>query len=371
MGFPLKILIGSHLGSKGGGIPIQNELLLKSDLSKAVDLRFVETSWGNLNFVARGKWGIKNVFNALYNIWRFVCVFERFHPDVVDLGTTYGVSFLKHGAMALYAHYRKSKVILTFHCSIKRINLSSGRFNGRISAFILRRIDGVSAISKEWLILGDIIPTLKMRYIPNAIDSREYPAIVKPDHGGRVKILYLGHIGKAKGSFDLIEAIQLLAKQALPPYELLLVGDVLSGNEKEEVSFYIKHNSLSEKIKVLPAVYGSEKNALMQSCDVFVYPSHHEGMPLAVMEAMASGLPVVGTTVGGIPDLIVDGRTGFLIPPMNVVELAKSIRKLILDPVLRDQMGKSGAKKIKEELDISKKAARLAEFYEAVAEEIG
>lgn len=366
----MKVLIASHLGSKDGGISIQNELLLNSQLNKAVDLRFVETSKGKLDFINRGKWGVKNIVNAFNNIFRFISAFEHFHPNVVDLGTTYGVSFIKHGVMALYAHYRKSKVVLTFHCSIKKIELSSWRLSGKISKFILKRIDGVSAISQEWLLLRDVFPELKIQYIPNAINLTEYSAIAKRNPSDKVKILYLGHIGKDKGSFDLIDAVQLLANYDLPAYELFLAGDVLPGIEKADVSLYINNNALSGTIKLLPAVYGFEKRALFQNCDIFVYPSHHEGMPLAVMEAMASGLPVVGTTVGGIPDLIVNSQTGFLISPMSIMALAESLRKLIFDPVLRVQMGKSGAKRIREEFDIGKKIAGLITFYRSIVAEI-
>ncbi|MEK7165035.1 MAG: glycosyltransferase family 4 protein [Patescibacteria group bacterium] len=102
-------------------------------------------------------------------------------------------------------------------------------------------------------------------------------------------------------------------------------------------------------------------NDLAQGADIFVIPSVKEGMPYVLLEAMAAGLPIVATNVGGIPEIIKDGQTGLLVPPKNPEKLAAAIGRLIDDPGLRNKLATNARKKVKK-YSLSKMLAQYQEL---------
>jgi glycosyltransferase involved in cell wall biosynthesis len=179
---------------------------------------------------------------------------------------------------------------------------------------------------------------------------------------GRLRLLYLGHIGMVKGTKDLIEAVEALDPGQCP-VELELVGDPLPGEDEARLAAEVKALSgPGKEIRLIPAVSGRDKLACFERAAVFVFPSHHEGMPMSVLEAMASGLPVVATAVGGVPELIKDGENGLLVPPRAPKALALALEKLCRDARLRSEMGRRNAL-LSQEFDIDRYAGRLAVIY--------
>ena len=95
-------------------------------------------------------------------------------------------------------------------------------------------------------------------------------------------------------------------------------------------------------------------------------PSLDEGLPIAVLEAMAEGLPVVATSVGGLPELIEDGHTGFLVPPSDVAALTRSLRRLIVDSRLRQAMGFAGRNRTLENFSVSRMVGEIEAIYDSL-----
>ena len=121
---------------------------------------------------------------------------------------------------------------------------------------------------------------------------------------------------------------------------------------------------LQGAIDVLGWVGQDEIRGDYESADIFVLPTFAEGVPVVLMEAMALEIPVVTTRVAGIPELVEDGVSGFVVPPGRVDLLAYAIRRLILDPALRREMGCRGREKVVAEFDIRDAAARLRPLFE-------
>ena len=103
--------------------------------------------------------------------------------------------------------------------------------------------------------------------------------------------------------------------------------------------------SALDNVSTLGPVPSEEIAGLMAAADVLCLPSYSEGMPNVVLEAGACGLPVVATGVGGIPEVVKDGETGYLVPPRQPERLAEAVIKLALDPGLRGEMGRAGRKR--------------------------
>lgn len=102
-------------------------------------------------------------------------------------------------------------------------------------------------------------------------------------------------------------------------------------------------------MEFLGAVYGNEKLEVFRSCDFFLLPSYNEGFPIAIIEAMSAGLPIITTPVGGIPDVIKDEQSGFLINPGDYASMAQRILTLASNSSLRKRMGELNRSIVKEQ----------------------
>jgi colanic acid/amylovoran biosynthesis glycosyltransferase len=119
-------------------------------------------------------------------------------------------------------------------------------------------------------------------------------------------------------------------------------------------------------VKLPGAVGQDEIRRYYEDADVFVLPSFAEGVPAVLMEAMAMGLPVVTTRVAGIPELVEDGQSGFVVPPGRVDALVEAVRRLASDPELRREMGERGREKVISEYSIDPSAAQLRDMFASV-----
>jgi len=129
---------------------------------------------------------------------------------------------------------------------------------------------------------------------------------------------------------------------------------------------YVKKNNLEKNIKFTGFIPYDDLRALYSACDIFVLPSFEEGDPIALKEALASGKPLIGSRVGGIPIQIRDSWNGFLVEPGNEKQLAEKIKYLIENEEERERMGKNSKRLAEEEFDWGKIAERYLEVYEEV-----
>lgn len=165
-------------------------------------------------------------------------------------------------------------------------------------------------------------------------------------------------ITKAKGIAEAIEATAKVIKTH-PKVRLVLFGD---GHETEFFrSMTISHGIAS---RVLFAGYQTDIFSVLPALDAFMLPSHKEAMGIAILEAMACGLPCIGTEVGGIPEVILDGETGLLVPDKDSEALAKSMVTLIENPELRSDFGQAGHSRLESEFSSSAMARKALGLYE-------
>jgi glycosyltransferase involved in cell wall biosynthesis len=133
---------------------------------------------------------------------------------------------------------------------------------------------------------------------------------------------------------------ELLAALRDSPAELWVVGERLSSDHGEDMEPYFAGSGLGPRLRRLG--YRDDVPAILAAADIFALPSHFEGLPMSVIEAMLCGLPVVATNIRGPREQVVDGVTGFLVPPAEVPPLAAALARLVADPVLRARMGEAG-----------------------------
>lgn len=173
------------------------------------------------------------------------------------------------------------------------------------------------------------------------------------------RILFVGRLDAVKGVPLLLDAFAAVL-DTHPDSQLTIIGDGPARAKLEE-----RAKALGSTVTFLGYQPQEEVARLLGETDIFVLPSFAEGVPVVLMEAMASRLPVIASRVAGIPELVEDGVSGFLVPPGDLETLTARLEELLCDPALCAKMGEAGRAMVEAEFDIEREAARLVELYGA------
>ncbi|MEL6980836.1 MAG: glycosyltransferase [Actinomycetota bacterium] len=189
---------------------------------------------------------------------------------------------------------------------------------------------------------------------------------VKPDrlhavdhHGTGDRMVFVGRVVEQKGLGVLFESMQHLLPE-YPNLSLTVVGD---GPHRESLSRRAAAMGLGDHVEFVGAKSQAEVVELLAKADLFVLPSYAEGVPVVVMEALGSGIPVVASFVGGMAELVEDDQTGFLVRPGDPDQLADRIGRLVGDPELRARLGTNGRNRVAAEFDADAEATRLGTLF--------
>ena len=164
-----------------------------------------------------------------------------------------------------------------------------------------------------------------------------------------------------KGLVYLLRAVAALRSE-FPNLRLEIAGrGPLQGDLERDAD----QLGLAEEVLFLG--WQKDLGPILRRWDIFVLPSLDEGLPIAVLNAMAEGLPVVGTSVGGLPELIEDGRTGYLVPPHDPLALARALRSLILDPERRSAQGAAGRECVRSRFSADHMVAQIRTIYDTLS----
>ena len=212
--------------------------------------------------------------------------------------------------------------------------------------FLLHNAAFVSAVSSQMasiLINEYHLPPNKVVIIPNAVDEEEINRISKyrSEKSTMKRIIFLGNLRPVKDPLTAIEAFRLL-NQSMKDTELLVVGD---GPLRKQASEYVKTTRISDSVVFKGMVSHEEALKLLSSSDALLI-SLSEGYPNVVIEAMALGIPVVGTSVGGMRDLVIQGETGMLVEPRSPRRLADALYAILDDSELSHSITASAKHKV-------------------------
>lgn len=215
--------------------------------------------------------------------------------------------------------------------------IASGQLNAATAVLVL---------SESWRdFVRSIAPGARIIVLPNYVeipDSRTVANGSIPDAASdRINVLFLGIVGERKGSYDLLQAFAQAVRRE-PRLHLSIGGN----GEIEKAKAFVRELGLGRHVSFLGWVDGNEKQRLMAEADVFVLPSYNEGLPVSVLEAMAWGIPVVTTPVGGIPELITHGVNGFFVPPGDVYALQERLVALAGNASTRVTVGRAAREAI-------------------------
>ena len=260
----------------------------------------------------------------------------------------------------------RGKVITAFH----GYDLSSyiGKNGNRVYEKLFKKGDLFLPISRRWkkklINLG--CPKGKILVHRMGIDVGRLGFLQrKIRKNGKINILSVARLVEKKGMHYGIETVAKIVKR-YPFVQYEIAGD---GPLKRDLVGLINKLDINENVKLLGWKQQNEISELMSHADILLAPSvtgkegDQEGIPVVLMEAMARGLPVISTYHSGIPELVQDGKSGFLVHERDVDGLAEKLEHLITHPEMRDQMGAEGRKYVEENYNIDKLNDRLVEIY--------
>lgn len=200
----------------------------------------------------------------------------------------------------------------------------------------------------------------KFEVCPLGVDADRY--VPAPPHPAArpFKVLCVGRLTPAKGQRILIDACAALAAQGRD-FRLVLVG---AGPDEADLKAAVAAHGLGERVEFTGPLNQAQVRARYADADAFALPSFSEGVPVVLMEAMASGVPCVTTRITGIPELIHDGEHGLLVTPSDTAQLAGALARLMDDPQLRARIAAAGRAKVRETHDLQRNVARLADIFQ-------
>lgn len=349
-----------------GGISTLVEMIVPV-LRSHVDLCYLSTV-GDRPLKNSGVLSLGNILLVISQYYRFLYALYRFKPQVIHVQTSQGIAWLKDTFFILVGKAIGRQIVVHVHAADFDEFYKKGHPVWKwYTRRVLNLADVVIAVSPEWRnYLANILPIHKIYSFTNCINAEVLlPPSSPQSKNGVPKALFLGSVGPRKGAFDLLEALGLLRSRGV----VLKVW--IAGYEEREgyldlARARLEALQLEDVCELVGTVVGLKKAQLLSEANLFVLPSYHEGLPMAILEALAAGLPVITTPVGGIPEVVRDGYNGFLIPPGNVETLADKLAVLASDAHLRKVMGQHSREIVERELDVKPYVERLVTLYESI-----
>jgi len=170
-------------------------------------------------------------------------------------------------------------------------------------------------------------------------------------------------IGRLRAPKDFLTLVRAVARLEPGSFRLLIAGD---GPDRQLIAAEVRRLGLDETVALLGA--RDDIAALLSAADVFVLSSTSEGFPMSVLEAMAAGLPVVASAVGGVPEAV-DAATGALVPPRDPAALARALATLVADPALRERSGAAACRRVERDFTIEAFQQAHLEVYRAALDQ--
>ncbi|MBE9030422.1 glycosyltransferase family 4 protein [filamentous cyanobacterium LEGE 11480] len=293
-------------------------------------------------------------------LWQFLLALIGQPVNVVHVHVSERGSVLRAIVLVWLAQlFRKPVIMHTHGCEFHVFFEALPRLIRWFVALTLRRCAVLIALSDSWrqyyiercrLDPNRVVVLLNPVKVPSVLPRRPQAA--------KLQLIFLGRVGHRKGAFDVIKAVAQLPIALQQRLQLRLAGD----GEVAQAADLIEQYQLQHCIELLGWIDADMRDQLLSQSDIFLLPSHNEGLPVAMLEAMAWGLPVIVTPVGGIPEMVTQQQQGFLVEPGDVDAIAAALHTLLTDEAQRLQMGQAARAKV-EPLDVKQYHRVLQELY--------
>jgi len=344
-----------HLVEEGYevGIFTLNDGTREFDLQNNPDVSFYTASAIDLTDTV----GLQSMF-SLSALREFRHVLQAFQPDVVHAHNRF---FYTSALAALYSLRAEYKLVTTLHLGdigmISGVGGAAARtFEQTVSRFVISRSDQVICVSSAAESIARSLSAKRTAVIRNAVDVEEFSPIPAKEK----TLLYIGRLVRNNGIQDLLSALPGVL-EAHPDAEVHIVGN---GPLEAEVYESIRVTGLSHSVTVYD--YVPDISDMYNRASVFCRPSYSEGLPLTMLEAMASGVPPVVTAIAGVPEVVTDRETGVLLEPGRSDKIKAAIVELFDDETLRAELARNAREYVVNNLTWEQRTREVSDVYQSV-----
>ena len=353
------LLVGKGAPDRGG-IPSFLQGLLGGDLARHYALSFLNVA--HAGTPEGGRLSVGNIRRTVRDaaaVWRGAA-----GQDIVHINSALapGVTVLRAGLLVLAGRMRGCAVIVHAHGGNIETWLTARRARWVTRAAMSRASLVVAVWTAGQRALAGTLDEHRVRLVVNGVDTTRFRPAGTPPHDPP-RVLYVGLLTPRKGVLDLIEASRVLREEGVD-HELLLLGGV--PDEGPEAAEPVLAAAADHAV-LLGTRPPEEMPEAYAAADVFCLPSWWEAMPLSVLEAMASGLPVVATDVGDVGRIVRHDETGLVVPPRSPDQLAAALRQVIGNPWTARRMGRAGRARAEGVYSSAATARAIGDLYAQVS----
>ncbi|WP_026517039.1 glycosyltransferase family 4 protein [Butyrivibrio sp. MC2021] len=349
MGKYVKVLMVGPDRSVHGGISAVVNEFYKAGLDQRVTLKYIGT-------MKEGS-KLKKLFVAAFAYARFLAALPGF--DVVHVNFSSDMSFLRKSYFIRAAHKKGKPVVLHQHGGDfttfygKELD-DKGR---KKAADTLKMGDIMLVLTQTWKdYFSGIISSDKIRVFPNGIKTEGIADVGTADKDYN-KILFLGRVCRDKGMDELLLAMKNIHEKNKDVK--LYIGGIF-----EDPAYEARIREMQDYVTYLGWVTGDEKGRILKECGILTLPSYFEGFGMVLIEAMLRKSAVVASNVGGIPDIIEDGKDGLLVPAKDAAALEQALLKAVTEKDLSAELGENGRAKVLQKYSVEKNVEELVSIYE-------
>lgn len=366
---PVVVVVAEATPMRGGIATFAETITADPRLAHDFDMRLLNTA--RVASRQGGRFNLSNVWYALADAWRVARAARSADIVHLQLVADPGLPTVRAAALNLAAASGRARLVAHVHSAVGNAGRPEFADYGRLDRLALRtlsradRVCTVSDVGTETM--RALAGGAPVETVDNAVEVSEFE-VTGADRTPPT-VLFVGVICRRKGTLELARAARRLRDRGITDWRLVVVGGKGPTPEEEYAEIVAEFEAAGLGDCLVGPEYGEQIKARLAEADVFVLPSYLEGQPIAIIEAMASGVPVVGTTIGAVPDLIRDGVEGRVVEPGDVAALAEALEQLIADPELRARMSTAIRERAEQRHSLQRLAARLAEIYRSVLAE--
>lgn len=356
---PRVVMLGPMPPLIGGMATVVNNLH-KSSLAERCKL----TVLNNGKTTPEDRHLISGVASQLRLFAKLMITIRRQRAQILHLHTCSGFTFWRDCTLMLLARMLRCQVVWHIHGGFFDKFVAEMSFCQKALIEIVFKMSScIIVLSNEWLKrLSPILLTANWQIVSNGV--------MTPENVGRFSqtkqvFLFVGNLSRQKGVDDLIVATAVACKNGFRGIVHLAGGETSLG-QRMRAEALIRRFNVQKQVKLLGIISGTKKIKALEQADCFVLPSYVEGLPIAILEGMSYGLPIISTRVGGIPEVITEGVEGLLVDPGNIQDLANAMLVLDQDSELRRKMGKAARNKFEEKYSIEHMVEKIYEIYRTI-----